>query len=42
MLLKKKLGEALVRILDFIPSAMGSLWRVLTWERCDLVYIFQR
>lgn len=25
----------MVRILDFIPSAMGSLWRVLTGERCD-------
>lgn len=30
------------RILDFIPSAMESLWRVLTREQHDLVYTFKR
>lgn len=30
-----------MRILDFIPSAMGSLWKVFVWEQCDLVCIFE-
>lgn len=33
---------ATVSILDFIPSVMGSLWRVLTGEQCDLAYIVRR
>lgn len=32
---------AMMRILDFIPSVMGSLWKVFAWEQCDLVYIFK-
>ena len=30
--------EAVVRRLDFIPSAAGSHWRVLSREACDLIY----
>lgn len=33
---------AMERILDFIPSAMESRWRVLTGEQCYLVYTFQK
>lgn len=30
--------EDVVRRLDFIPSAAGSHWRVLSLEACDLIY----
>lgn len=33
---------AIVRILDFIPSVIESLWRVLTGEQHDLAHIFKR
>lgn len=33
--------KAMMRILDFIPGAIGSLWKAFAWEQCDLVYTFK-
>lgn len=34
--------KAVMRILDFMPSATGNLWKAFAWESCDLLHIFQR